>query len=111
MKSVIDEPVTNGTTAATKNRTHQQDEIDAEITREMEEVLNAAKTAIFEKLEDTKEAAKRLLQHGSYALEDTASELVHNIKKHPIGFLGLAFAAGTVFGLLLSHSSQRQKTD
>jgi ElaB/YqjD/DUF883 family membrane-anchored ribosome-binding protein len=96
MKSVMDEPVT---------------EIDAEIARETEEVLNEAKTAIFEKLEDTKDAAKRLWKHGSYALEDTVSELVHNVKKHPIGFLGLAFAAGAVFGLLLSHSPQRQDTD
>jgi hypothetical protein len=97
MKSVMDEPATDGTTAATKNRTHEQDENE--------------KAAIFEKLEDTKDAAKRLLKHGSYALEDTLGELVHNIKKHPIGFLGFAFAAGTVFGVLLSHSSQQQNTD
>lgn len=96
MKSVMDEPVT---------------EIDAEIARETEEVLNEAKTAIFEKLEDTKEAAKRLWKHGNYALEDTVSELAHNIKKHPIGFLGFAFAAGTVLGLLLPHSSQQQDKD
>ena len=111
MKSVMDEPVTNGSTEATKNRTQQQDENDAEMARETDEVLNEAKAAIFEKLEDTKEAAKRLWKHGSYALEDTVSELVHNVKKHPIGFLGLAFAAGAVFGLLLSHSPQRQDTD
>jgi ElaB/YqjD/DUF883 family membrane-anchored ribosome-binding protein len=111
MKSVMDEPVTNGSAAATKNRTQQQDENDAEIAGETEEVLNEAKAAIFEKLEDTKDAAKRLLKHGSYALEDIVSELAHNIKKHPIGFLGFAFAAGTVLGLLLPHSSQQRDTD
>ena len=111
MKSVMDEPVINGSTGAPANRTCQQDEDEAEIAKEIEDAINEAKTAISEKLDDTKEAAERLLKHGRYAVEDTLSEVAHNIKKHPIGFLGIAFAAGAVLGLLLSHSSHPQQTD
>ncbi len=111
MRSVLDEPVINGSTAQQTNRTCQQDEDEAEIARRIERGINEAKTAISEKLEDGKAAAERLLKHGRYAVEDGVSELAHRIKKHPIGFLGIAFAAGALLGLLLSQSSRGPDAD
>ncbi len=108
MKTVIEEPVRNGSPAPQANRTCRQDEDEAEIARGIERAINEAEEAISDKFEEVKTSAERLLKHGRYAAEDGLSELTHQIKKHPIGFLGIAFAAGAVFSLILSHSSERE---
>ena len=110
-KSVLGEPVINGSTASQTNSKCRQDEDEAEIARRIERGINEAKTAISEKLEDSKAAAERLFRHGRYAVEGRLGELAYRIKKHPIGFLGIAFAAGAVLGLLLSQSSQATDAD
>jgi len=111
MKTAMEEPVINGSPAPQTNGTCQRDEDEAEIARGIERAINDAKESISEKLEDGKAAAERLLKHGRYAVEDGLSELTHQIKKHPIGFLGIAFAAGAVLGLLVSHASGPEPRD
>ncbi len=111
MRSGTDQPVTNGSNATQTQSRCELDEAEAEIARKIEEGINEAKAAIFQKLDDGRLQAERLLKHGRYAVEDGVSELSHSIKKHPISFLGIAFAVGAAFGLVLSLSSQRQKTD
>jgi ElaB/YqjD/DUF883 family membrane-anchored ribosome-binding protein len=115
MRSVLDEPATSSNAAPQTTIRYRQDEVEAELeaelARKIEQGINEAKEAITEKLEDGKLAAERLLRRGRYAVEDGVSELTHKIKKNPISFLGIAFAAGAAFGLLLAHSSRRQDTE
>jgi hypothetical protein len=107
MKSVLDEPLTANGTEPQTEASRRQDEDEAELARRIEEGINEAKAVISEKLDESKLAAERLLRHGKYAVEDSLSELAHNIKKHPISFLGIAFATGAAFGILLSQSYRR----
>jgi len=111
MKSVMDEPVTNGSNAPPTNRSCRQDEDEdeAEIARRIQQSVDDAKATISATLEDTKVAAERLMRHGRYAVEDRVSELGHNIKKHPIGFVGIAFAAGAVLGLCFRILPSRKR--
>ena len=111
MKTVMEEPVKNGSPAPQTNRTCRQDEDEAEIARGVERAINEAKESISGKFEEVKTSAERLLKHGRYAAEDGLSDLTHQIRKHPVGFLGIAFAAGTVLGLLLSQTSNKPETD
>jgi ElaB/YqjD/DUF883 family membrane-anchored ribosome-binding protein len=111
MKSLLDEPVTNVRSAPQTKTACRFDEAEAELARKIEDGINEAKAAISEKFEDGKLRAERFLKQGRYAIEDGVGELAHKIKKNPITFLGIAFAVGAAFGLLLAHSSQRQKTD
>ena len=105
MKTVLDEPKTQKATEAQTENDCWQDE--QELERRIEKGINDAKAAISEKLEDSKIAAERLFKHGRYAVEDGLSELAHTIKRHPISFLGIAFAAGAAFGLLIAQTSRR----
>ena len=43
-------------------------------------------------------------------MEDGLSELTHTIKRNPISFLGIAFAAGAAVGLLISLSANKTET-
>jgi hypothetical protein len=97
MSAASDQPETQ-----TERECRQDEE---EIARRIEKGINEAKALLSEKLDDGKAAAERLLKHGRYAVEDGLSEVSHAIRRHPIGFLGIAFAVGATFGLLLSHSS------
>jgi hypothetical protein len=110
MRSVLDETEAERRADAQTESNRQQEEDEAEIARRIEKSINEAKAAVAATLEDGKVAAERLLRHGRYALEDGLSELTHTIKRHPISFLGIAFAAGAAFGLLISHSSKGQET-
>jgi hypothetical protein len=105
MKTVLDEPVTQRNVDATADNRRRQDE--EEVARRVDRAINNAKATVSEKLEDTKAATERILRHGRYAVEDGLSELVHTFKRHPIGFLGAAFAVGAAFGLLVSHSANK----
>ena len=111
MKNVLDEPVTNGSSAAQREDACGLDEVETEIARKIEEGINEVKAAFYQKLEYRRLRAERLLKHGQYAVEDGVSELAHKIKRNPISFLGIAFAVGAACGLLLSQSSQRKNTD
>jgi ElaB/YqjD/DUF883 family membrane-anchored ribosome-binding protein len=104
MKRVFDKP---GTQREKNGRRREEDE--AEIARRIEKGINEAKAAISEKLDDSKTVAERFLKQSRYAVEDGLSELTHAIKRHPVSFLGIAFAAGAAFGLLISYSSKRQE--
>jgi hypothetical protein len=108
MSGVLNQRVTEESSAP---QTCWPDEQKAEFTRKIEEGINGAKDAISEKWEDGRHRAERLLKHGRYAMEDGVGELAYRIKKNPIGFLGIAFAIGAAFGLLLSLSSQRRNAD
>ena len=105
MNIVLDEPAAKeGTYAQTDNKCPQDEE---EVARRIEKAINEAKAAVSEKFEDGKIAAERLLRQGRHAVEDGISELTHTVKRHPVSFLGIAFAVGIAFGLLLSHAANR----
>ena len=88
----------------------RQDEAEAEIAMRIERSIEQAKAAFAASLEDGKIAAERLLRHGRYAVEDGVSELVHTVKRHPISFLGIAFATGAAFGLTAISLFQKRRT-
>lgn len=108
MKTTLDEPVVKDDTATRTESNWRQDEEAAEMARKIDRSIDEAKAAISEKLQDGQFAAERLLRHGRYAVEDGLSELAHTVKRHPVSFLGIAFAAGAAVGLLLAQSSRRE---
>jgi ElaB/YqjD/DUF883 family membrane-anchored ribosome-binding protein len=108
MKTTVDEAKTKRDADARADNTRRLEE--EEMAKRIEKGIEDAKAAISETLEDGKAAAERLLKQGRYAMEDGLSELTHNVKRHPLSFLGLAFAAGAVFGALLSLAAHRTKT-
>jgi hypothetical protein len=106
LNTVTDEPRTKRATNAKTENGWRQDE--DEVARRIEKGINDAKAAFSAKLEDGKFAAERFMRQGRYAVEDSLSELTHTIKRHPMSFLGVAFAAGTTFGLLIALSTRRE---
>ena len=108
MNTVIDETRTNRDADARADNQCRLDE--EEVARRIEKGINDAKAAVSEKLEDGKAAAERFLRQGRYAVEDGLSELTHKIKRNPISFLGIAFAAGAAIGLLISLSANKTET-
>lgn len=106
MRATLDEPAVNrGTANQTDNC--RQDEEAAEMARKIERGIDEASAAISEKIEEGKFAAERLIRHSRYAIEDRLTDLTHAIKRHPIGFVALAFAAGSAVGLLFAQSSSQ----
>lgn len=108
MKTAVADPVIKRDADTRANNRCRLDE--EEVARRIEKGIDDAKAAISEKLEDGKAAAERFLRQRRYAVEDGLRDLAHKIKRHPISFLGIAFAAGAAVGLLLSHSSSRTQT-
>lgn len=108
MKTVLDEPPTKTDADIRAQNRRRQDE--EEVARRIEKSIDNAKAAVSEKLEDGKAAAERFLRQGRYAVEDGLSELTHTIKRYPVSSLGIAFAAGAAFGLLLWRSAGRTET-
>ena len=81
-----------------------------EAAKRVEKGLNDSKAAVSAKLEDGRIAAERLLKHSRYAVEDGIEEATHQIKRHPLGSLAIAFAAGAALGFLVPHlGNNRQK--
>jgi hypothetical protein len=78
-----------------------------EAAKLVEKGLNDSKAAVSATLEDGKIAGERLLKRGRFAVEDGISEAAHNIKRHPFGFLAIAFAAGAALGFLAPRSARR----
>lgn len=74
-----------------------------EATKRFEKGLNDSTTAASEKLKKGRIAAERLLKHGRYAVEDGIADTTHQIKRHPLGSLAIAFAAGAALGFLIPH--------
>jgi len=107
MKTVVDEAGTNRTTEAERDTQRRQEE--EEVARKIEKGINDMKAAVSEKVEDGVFAAERLLRQGRYAIEDGLSELTHTIKRNPLGYMGIAFAAGALVGLLISLAAKRSE--
>jgi len=78
-----------------------------ELGKRIDRAVDDAKTAVSAKLEDGKIAAERLLKRGRYAVEDGLEEAAHNIKRNPLGFLAMAFAAGAALGLLVPRTTKK----
>jgi ElaB/YqjD/DUF883 family membrane-anchored ribosome-binding protein len=78
-----------------------------EVVKRIEKGVNDAKAAVAEKLEDGKIAAKRLLKRGRYGVEDCIEKTSHDIKRHPFGFVGIAFAAGAALGFLVPRATKK----
>ena len=109
MKTVVDEPGTKR--AADAERENQWRQEEEEVARKIEKGISDVKAAVSEKLEDGKFAAERLLRQGRYAVEDGLSELTHTIKRNPLGYIGIAFAAGALVGLLISLAAKSRAGD
>jgi ElaB/YqjD/DUF883 family membrane-anchored ribosome-binding protein len=71
--------------------------------KRIEKGLNDSKAAVSAKLEDGRIAAERLLKRSRYAVEDGIEETSHQIKRHPLRFFAIAFAAGAAVGFLMPH--------
>lgn len=54
-----------------------------------------------QKLEDGKMAAQRMVRKGQHMIEDCMAETAHEVKRHPMEALAIAFAAGALVGLLI----------
>jgi len=74
-----------------------------EAAKRVEKGLNDSKTAFSAKLDEGRTAAERFLKHSRYAVEDGIDETAHRIKRHPLGFFAIAFAAGAALGFLVPH--------
>ena len=101
MSTVIED---NTATAAHSERNRREQE---EIAQRIEKRINDAKSAVSERLEESKHAAGRLVKQGRYAVEDGLSDLAHHIRRNPMKFLGIAFAAGAALGLILALTAKR----
>jgi ElaB/YqjD/DUF883 family membrane-anchored ribosome-binding protein len=83
-----------------------------EAAKRVEKGLNDSKEAVSAKLEDGRIAAKRFLKHSRYAAEDGIEEIAHQIKRHPLSSLAIAFATGAALGFLAPHVGKNsQKTN
>lgn len=81
-----------------------------EAARRFEKGLNDSKAAASAKLKDARIAADRLVKLTRYAVEDGIEETTHQIKRHPLGSLAIAFAAGAALGFLiprLGHNTDK----
>jgi ElaB/YqjD/DUF883 family membrane-anchored ribosome-binding protein len=77
----------------------------------VEKIVNTAKAAVEETIEDGKIAAERLMKRGrdvmANAAEDRLNEAARHVKRNPGRSLAIAFAAGTLIGMLLPRLTKR----
>lgn len=59
------------------------------------------------RIDDTGEAAKRMVRRSRYAVTDSVEEISHQIRKHPVGSLAIAFAAGAALSFLLPRPGKK----
>lgn len=82
-----------------------------EAAEHMGETLSASKAKIVETLKDRQRSAERFLRQGRFAVEDGVEEGTHRIKRSPFTYVGVAFAAGTIagilFGRLMAHGGKK----
>ena len=78
-----------------------------EAAERMEKRAQKAKAAFLDKVEDSKIAAERLVKRGRYTLEDGFDEAIHNVKREPVKFLAVAFAAGAFLGFVMPRFGRR----
>ena len=78
-----------------------------EAAERLERRFQKAKTAFCDKLEDGKMAAERIVKHGCYAAEDNFEEAIHKVKREPVKFMAMAFAAGALVGFVLPRFGRR----
>lgn len=78
-----------------------------EAVERIEKGVNKAKAAFFDRVEDGKIAAERLVKRGRYAVEDGLEEAVHKVKREPFKYLAVAFAAGALFGFVVPRWGRR----
>ena len=72
----------------------------ANVAREYAEPVRAA-------VEENIRDIRRAVVAGRHAVEDCADEAVIQVRRHPIGSLGLAVAIGTLFGCLIGYAAAR----
>lgn len=64
-------------------------------------------------VEDTVKSTRRAIKQGQHAVEDLVDEATYAVKRHPlpsVGLtLGIGFALGTMFGLVLSRFKVTQR--
>ena len=80
----------------------------SEVLRGAAAQLRDAKAAVAETLDDSPLAARRLLKRSRYADEEGLEDTIHNIKRHPLGSLAVAFAAGAAVGILVPRLGRKE---
>lgn len=73
----------------------------AEMKERFEKGAKDAKAAVFEKFEEGKFEAEKLMRRGRHAVEDRMAEAEHEVKRRPFAAVGAAFAFGAVAGFLM----------
>lgn len=68
------------------------------------------KTLASDAVEDRVHAAKRAITHGLHELEDLRDSAAHRVKRAPLMTVGLAFAGGILFGLLVGRIGRKAET-
>jgi ElaB/YqjD/DUF883 family membrane-anchored ribosome-binding protein len=77
-----------------------KEEINA-FAEKIEKKLDESKGRVVDVVEETRRSAERIMKRGQSACEDLLEDTTHQVKKHPIPALGLAFAAGALIGVLI----------
>ncbi len=69
--------------------------------------VERVKDAVADALDDRINATKRAVKQGRRAVEDLVDDGAYQVKRHPVGALGISFAIGlglgAVIGTLLAH--------
>jgi ElaB/YqjD/DUF883 family membrane-anchored ribosome-binding protein len=78
-----------------------------EAAKRIEKRVHKVKDGFFDKVDDGKIAAERLVKHGRYAVEDGFAEAVHKVKREPVKFVAIAFAAGAFLGFVMPRLGRR----
>ncbi len=81
---------------------------EIEATRaSVEREIDRLRLSVVRQMEDSADAARRMVKRGRYAAADYIDEASHQIKKHPVGSLAIAFAAGAVLTLLVPRPGKK----
>jgi ElaB/YqjD/DUF883 family membrane-anchored ribosome-binding protein len=74
---------------------------------QLEAEVERVKDAVVDALDDRINATKRAVQQGRRAVEDVVDDGAYQVKRHPVGALGVSFAIGlglgAVIATLLAH--------
>jgi ElaB/YqjD/DUF883 family membrane-anchored ribosome-binding protein len=81
---------------------------EIEATRaSVEREIDRLRLSVRRQMEDSTEATRRLVRRGRYAAADYVEAASHQVKKHPVGSMAIAFAAGAVLTLLLPRPGKK----
>ncbi len=68
--------------------------------------IAASKEAVSDALHEGKDTVTQFLKETRHTAEDWMDEAKHNIKRYPISSILMAFAAGALFGVVISRNGR-----